>query len=56
MPKIGINSTFVSLDDPDSLKNALTDKTKLVREFFNDVGGGGAQWLVFLKTMQTQKN
>ena len=48
MPKIGINSTFVSLDDPDNLKNALTDKTKLVSEFFNDVGGGDMNCCVAL--------
>jgi methionine-gamma-lyase len=30
MPKFGIESTFVSIEDPENLKEALTAKTKLV--------------------------
>jgi hypothetical protein len=30
MPKFGIDSTFVSIEDPENLKKALTAKTKLV--------------------------
>ena len=30
LPKVGIESTFVSIEDPEHLKNALTPHTKLV--------------------------
>jgi O-acetylhomoserine/O-acetylserine sulfhydrylase-like pyridoxal-dependent enzyme len=34
MPKFGIESTFVSIEDPENLKKALTAKTKLVSTIF----------------------
>jgi O-acetylhomoserine/O-acetylserine sulfhydrylase-like pyridoxal-dependent enzyme len=35
VPKFGIESTFVSVEDPESLRKALTPKTALVMRHLN---------------------